>query len=115
MAAAALARYESLLAVIALASSLQAQNATPAARTVSISGKSQIVGVVIDSMNGSYLAGADIVVDRRKTPLRTDSLGKFRIDSLGPGTYQVGVFHPLLDTLGITLVTQPLHIGPDSS
>jgi hypothetical protein len=115
MAAAALARYESLLAVIALASSLQAQNATPAAHAASISGKAQIVGVVIDSMNGRYLADADIVIDRRRTPLRTDSLGKFRIDSLGPGTYQVGVFHPLLDTLGITLLTQPLHIGPDSS
>ena len=44
----------------------------------------------------------------------TDSLGRFRIDSLNPGTYQVGVFHPLLDTLGLSLATQPFHVGPDS-
>jgi len=75
----------------------------------------QIVGVVIDSVNGRYLAGADIVVDRRRAALRTDSLGRFKIDSLGPGTYQVSVSHPLLDTLGIRLVTQPIHVGPDSS
>lgn len=27
----------------------------------------------------------------------TDSLGRFSIDSLAAGTYQVGVFHPLLE------------------
>jgi hypothetical protein len=105
-----------LFALIAFPPSLRAQGTAAAITPVSsITGKSQIVGVVIDSMNGGFLAGADIVVDRRKPALRTDSLGKFRIDSLGPGTYQVGVFHPRLDTLGITLVTQPLRVGPDSS
>jgi len=45
----------------------------------------------------------------------TDSAGKFRIDSLAPGTYQVGVFHPLLDTLGISLSSRPFHVGADST
>jgi hypothetical protein len=104
------------LALLALAPALRAQNMPAVLRQASsTTGKAQIVGIVIDSLNGSYLAGADIVIDSRKPPLRTDSLGKFRIDSLGPGTYQVGVFHPLLDTLGITLVTQPIRVGPDSS
>jgi hypothetical protein len=34
---------------------------------------------------------------------------------LPPGTYQVAVFHPLLDTLGITLLSQQFRVGADSS
>jgi hypothetical protein len=78
-------------------------------------GKAQIVGVVVDSLNGRYLSAADIVVEGTNLTIETDSLGKFEIDSLMPGTYQVGVFHPLLDSLGIALATKPFHIGPDSS
>jgi len=56
-----------------------------------------------------------VIIQGAKTSLVTDSLGKFRIDSLPPGTYQIGVFHPMLDTLGISLASQPFHVGPDSS
>src|ERR1700693_5517179 len=70
-------------------------------------GRAQIVGMVIDSLNGTYLSGAEVVIEGAKTTLFTDSLGRFRVDSLPPGTYQLGVFHPLLDTLGISLTTQP--------
>ena len=80
----------------------------------STSGKASIVGVVVDSLNGRYLAGADVLVQGAKGALTTDSLGRFRIDSLAPGNYQVGVFHPLLDTLGVALATQPFHVGADS-
>jgi hypothetical protein len=55
------------------------------------------------------------MIEGAKTTIVTDSLGKFRIDSLPPGTYQVGVFHPLLDTLGLTIATKPFHVGPDSA
>ena len=78
-------------------------------------GTAQIVGVVIDSLNGRFLSGADVVIEGAKATLVTDALGRFRIDSLAPGTYQIGVFHPLLDTLGITLATPPFHLGADSS
>jgi len=78
-------------------------------------GNSVISGVVLDSLNGRYLRGADVIIQGAKTSLVTDSLGKFRIDSLPPGTYQIGVFHPMLDTLGISLASQPFHVGPDSS
>jgi hypothetical protein len=104
-----------LATLLALAPALGAQTPAsptpPAART----GKAQIVGVVIDSLNGRYLSNADVVIDGTKTTLETDSLGKFEVDSLSPGTYQVGVFHPLLDTLSIALATKPFHVGPDSS
>jgi len=104
------------IALITFASSLGAQNTpAPTPPAASSNGRAQIVGVVIDSVDGRYLAGADIVIERGRPALRTDSLGKFKVDSLPPGTYQVGVFHPLLDTLGITLKTQPIHVGPDSA
>jgi uncharacterized protein (DUF2141 family) len=78
-------------------------------------GTAQIAGVVVDSLNGRFLTGADVMIEGAKTTVVTDSVGQFRIDSLPPGTYQVGVFHPLLDTLGLTLATKPFHVGPDSA
>lgn len=77
-------------------------------------GRAEISGVVVDSLNARYLSGADVIIEGARATLVTDSLGRFRIDSLLPGTYRVGVFHPLLDTLGLTLATKPFHVGPDS-
>jgi hypothetical protein len=99
----------------AFAPALGAQKTTASPPAASKTGKAQIVGVVVDSLNGGFLSDADVVIEGTKATLETDSRGKFEIDSLAPGTYRVGVFHPLLDTLGITLVTKPFHIGPDSS
>jgi hypothetical protein len=76
---------------------------------------SRIIGVVADSVDGTPLQGAEVIVSGVATTVRTDSLGRFTIDSLPPGTYQVGVFHPLLESLGITLATKPFVIGPDSA
>jgi hypothetical protein len=84
----------------------------PAAATISTSA---ITGVVVDSLHGDYLVGAEIIVEGARRTVLTDSFGKFRLDSLPPGTYQVGVFHPLLDTLGIALATRPFHLGVDSA
>lgn len=104
------------VALIAFAGPLGAQNNTAPTRPASSkTGKAQIVGVVVDSLNGRYLSGADVVIEGARATLQTDSLGHFKIDSLPPGTYQVGIFHALLDTLDIALSTQPFHIGPDSS
>jgi hypothetical protein len=106
-----------LVALIALAPTLSAQTPTASSTppTAPRTGKAQILGVVVDSLNGRYLSDADVVIEGTKATLETDSLGKFEIDTLPPGTYQVGVFHPLLDSLGIALATKPFHIGPDSS
>ncbi|MEP6550395.1 MAG: carboxypeptidase regulatory-like domain-containing protein [Gemmatimonadales bacterium] len=104
------------VALVSFGPPLGAQNRTaPTTPAGSKTGKAQIVGVVVDSLNGKYLSGADVVIEGARATLETDSLGNFKIDSLPPGTYQVGVFHALLDTLGMMLSTQPFHIGPDSS
>lgn len=41
----------------------------------------------------------------------SDSLGRFLVDSIKPGSYRVMVDHPMLDTLGITLATPPMNIS----
>src|SRR6266513_2478452 len=109
------------LALIALASSVavapvlgQQKTQTPPT-TPAKTGKAGISGVILDSLNAGYLAGAEVVVQGANVSRLTDSSGKFRFDSLPPGNYQVGVFHPLLDTLGLSLATQPFHLGPDQT
>jgi len=78
-------------------------------------GKAQIIGIVVDSLNGGFLSAASIMIDGMKASAETDSLGKFVFDNLAPGTFQLGVFHPRLDTLSLSIVTRPFHVGPDST
>ncbi len=104
-----------MLALVAAGAPLLAQQTMTQQPVAAKPGKAQIVGLVIDSLNGGYLSGAEVVIQGAKATTITDSLGRFRVDSLAPGTYQVGIFHPFLDTLGISLGTQPFHVGADSS
>lgn len=90
-------------------------NPAPASSSGATGGKARILGAVLDSLNGGVLAGADILVEGAKASTKTDSLGKFEFDSLPPGTFRLGVFHPRLDTLGLSIVTRPFHVGPDST
>jgi len=76
---------------------------------------SRIVGVVADSLHRTGLQGAEVLASGMTSPVLTDSLGGFKLENLSAGTYQVGVFHPLLESLGITLATKPFKLGPDST
>jgi hypothetical protein len=106
-----------LLAISLVAfASLGAQNSAPPASSAGAQhGKARILGVVIDSVNSSPLPGADIMLEGARASTESDSLGKFEFDSLPPGTFQVGVFHPRLDTLGLSMATKPFRVGPDST
>jgi protocatechuate 3,4-dioxygenase beta subunit len=86
---------------------LPAQNPAPR--------NSRIIGIVVDSIHKSGLEGAEVIVSGMSSPVTTDSQGRFTIDSLAPGTYQVGVFHPLIESLGLTLASRPFGLGPDST
>jgi Carboxypeptidase regulatory-like domain/TonB-dependent Receptor Plug Domain len=68
-------------------------------------------GVAMDSLHGEPLAGALLSVEGTTRMAITDSLGRFLIDSIEPGSRRVLVDHPILDTLGISLVTPPITIG----
>ena len=88
-------------AVAGVATSASAQvPASPAASPYAV-----IEGVAVDSLHNDLLRGALISVDGVSTPTFTDSLGKFRIDSVPPGSRRVHVLHAILDTIGIALQT----------
>jgi hypothetical protein len=74
-----------------------------------------VVGVVVDSLHGGWLRGAEITLSGTSNVAFTDSLGRFHFDSVTPGLKQVGVFHPLLDSLGISVGSRPFTLGFDSA
>jgi carboxypeptidase family protein len=69
------------------------------------------VGIVVDSVHGGPLTGALVVVEGTDAQATVDEHGRFRIDSIPPGSHQLGVFHPLLDSLGVAVGTGNLTFG----
>ena len=93
--------------------SAHAQNPVPtpapaAAATNLATGVGSVSGTVTDSLHDVLLKGALVRVDQTMHESITDSLGHFHIDSIPAGQHRLVVIHPLLDTLGVSLVTQPL-------
>lgn len=70
-----------------------------------------IEGVAIDSLHADYLRGAVIMVEGVNLTTTTDSRGRFRLDSVPPGSRRIRVSHPVLDTIGISLETPPLQLA----
>jgi hypothetical protein len=68
----------------------------------------RISGIVIDSLHETPLANADVVVDGTNRSARTDGSGDFRIDSVPAGAVRIGVFHPLLDSVGVSVASPPI-------
>ena len=70
-------------------------------------GQATVTGTVFDSVTHRPLVGAMIQMaadsSRHVEMATTDSLGVYHIDSVAPGTYIIGFFHPALDSLGIDL------------
>ena len=79
--------------------------ATPVAAPV-------VEGLALDSLHKGFLRGAIIMVEGSTATTTTDSLGRFRLEGLSAGSHRIGVIHPLLDSLGISLLTQPLTVAP---
>jgi hypothetical protein len=52
------------------------------------------------------------MVDGPSRAATTDSMGRFTIDSIPVGSYRLVVMHPLLDTLGIGVVTPAIEFAP---
>jgi hypothetical protein len=104
---------------IAAAGTVRSQtSSTPAAPPGTATGHSPfgaITGIVVDSLHGRVLAGAQISVEGLNTLALTDSAGRFRIDSVPPGKYRMGVFHPLLDSLGLSIASPQLRVSADST
>lgn len=77
----------------------------PAAATAQTSPSVTLRGIVFDSLvTSAPLRGAEVFLDGTPFRTTTDSLGRFTIDSLAPGTYEIGVGHVSLDSLGFASV-----------
>jgi Carboxypeptidase regulatory-like domain len=63
------------------------------------------VGFVGDSIHGGPLVGAVVEIVGTGRKGTTDSSGRFRVDSIPPGAYKLAMSHPLLDSLGVAIVT----------
>jgi hypothetical protein len=69
---------------------------------------SSLIGAVDDSIRGGRLAGALVtVVDANRSGV-TDANGIFMIDSIAPGEHRLVVTHPMLDTLNVQIVSDPI-------
>ncbi len=62
-------------------------------------------GVVFDSLRGKPLANAFVTIAGKAQTSATDSRGRFRFDSVAPGTYMVTAQHPVLDSIGLSGLT----------
>jgi hypothetical protein len=87
-----------------------AQNPTPPAAAAPAAGVAVIRGAIIDSLHDTLLRGALVRIENTTREAFTDSLGAYQIDSVPTGMHRLVVIHPLLDTIGISLVTPPLNI-----
>ena len=65
-----------------------------------------IAGVAVDSVRGGYLRDAIVSVEGTSLAATTDSIGRFRIENVPEGPRSLRIAHPLLDTLGIAVVTK---------
>jgi hypothetical protein len=107
-------------AVAASGTARSQSTATPAAPSGTAPGTAHspfgaIIGIVVDSLHGRALVGAQISVEGLTALALTDSTGRFRIDSVPPGKYRIGVFHPLLDSLGLSIASPQLQVSADST
>jgi hypothetical protein len=91
------------VAADALAQGTAAATKTPAANATAV-----LRGVAVDSLHGPSatgaerpLAGAEVAIEGTTAVAVTDSSGAFSFDGLAPGQYQLALYHPTLDSLGM--------------
>jgi hypothetical protein len=82
----------------------------PAVRTPAAT----LFGTVFDSVHMEPLVGATVSVEGTTRMALTTDKGVFRIDSITPGTYRVRVAHVLLDSIGMSMLTNEIAL-PDGA
>jgi hypothetical protein len=70
-------------------------------------GYAVVTGAAVDSVRGGYLRGAIVSVSGTTRSAITDSLGRFSVDSIAPGSHYLEVMHPLLDSISLKVRTPP--------
>ena len=75
----------------------------------------RVQGVVFDSIGNRPLGGAlvqliELPPGRSAHTATSDSLGRFRMDSVTPGSYMAGFLDPLLDSIGIEAANEGVQV-----
>ena len=99
-------------AVSAVQAQVPAPVATPPAQQdTARPALASLLGTVFDSVHNAPLVGATVFVIGSPRVGSTNDRGLFNIDSLPPGMHRVHVAHELLDSLGISMVTDSFEVG----
>lgn len=93
---------------VAAASPIAAQTAPPATPP----GFATVRGVATDSIRHQPLSNALVVVEGTPRIGLADASGNFQIDSIPPGSYRLSLSHPVLDTLGMLVMTELMVMRP---
>ena len=89
---------------------LDAQSAPPAPLARPAAGAAGVLGIVADSIRGGGLAGAEVLIEGTRLIMRADNSGEFRFDSVPPGLRRFLLRHPLVDSIGIDIVSAPISL-----
>lgn len=75
-------------------------------------GQSRIVGTVYDSLSARRpLPNAVVVLVERSLYATTDSMGRFRFDSVPAGHYRLDFLHPVLDSFDLAAPPRPIDVA----
>jgi len=88
-------RIPAIFLAFAVVASARAQEPAPSG--------AMVLGTVYDSVRLRPAAGAVIRVDSSSLTATADSLGRFRIIGIPPGSHALWMETPILDTLGVTI------------
>lgn len=80
--------------------------ASPAQRGLAL-----VIGAVWDSVHAAPLAGASVFVEGSARVGLTNERGAFMVDSIPAGAYRVRIEHLVLDSLGVQMVTDTIHLA----
>jgi hypothetical protein len=79
-------------------------------------GTSRLEGTVTDSAHGRPLTGATVLITKNAPEpaawysVVTDDRGRYRLDTLAAGRYSVALWHPILDSLELTLAPRAIEL-----
>ena len=104
--------FAALLQAGAIPARAQSAPPAPAAQQDSSKRLGSLLGTVFDSVQNTPLVGATVFVLGTTRIGNTNDRGLFTIDSLPPGMHKVHVAHELLDSLGISMVTDSFPVTP---
>jgi hypothetical protein len=77
-----------------------------------------VTGVVTDSIARAPLRGAIVQlapVSGANRQAITDSLGRFRFDTVRSGRYRIGFIHPLLDSIGLDPLVREVNVSTNGA